>query len=113
MLLQLKKYLTYVLVFCTLGYGSAWAYDIHTVDAEHLDASDHLIPVYVNNNDHASGQTETTTVCDHSCHAFSHMLAIAPQNICSFNYQRSRPRADITPALVSLVITPDRKPPRV
>jgi len=113
MKVQLKKYLLYVLVLCTLGYGSAWAYDIHAVESDHLDPTDHLIPLFVDNASHASNQTASTTVCDHSCHAFAHMLAIATQNSWQVSSYKITPRLNNAPAFVSLIISPVQRPPRV
>lgn len=117
MMTQPKKYLLYILVLCTLGYGSAWAYDIHAVESEYLDTSDRLIPVYANSGDHFPDQTatapdQTTTICDHSCHAYLHMLAIVLQNTYLLSWHKTSQRPNSTPEFISLIVSPDRRPPR-
>ena len=112
MMMRLKKYLLAVLVLCTLGYSSAWAYDIHAIADDHLDSSDQLIASQSNNTDHSPGQTETAKICDHSCHAFAHMLAIATQNVSLYSCNKNIQRMDVAEALVSLTINPHQRPPR-
>ncbi len=110
MMTQPKKYLLYILVLCTMGYGSAWAYDIHAVDSEYLDTSDRLIPFYTDSGDQPSDQT--TTVCDQSCHAYLHMLAIMLQNTYLLSWHKTSQRPASTPEFISLIVSPDRRPPR-
>jgi len=118
----LKKILLFMLVLCTLGYGSAWAYDGHAVelnsdelaiiDAVAADTNYHLSDEQ-NSEPHA-GQTSSASVdCDHCCHISAHLMAIFMHNgyLCSVN--QSSELLELSETFVSFVISPDLRPPRV
>ncbi len=117
----LKKTLLFMLVLCTLGYGSAWAYDGHAVelsgDAQVMlgaaDMSLHFANEH-NAEQHSSEQSPAANVdCDHCGHISAHLLAIFPHNgyLCSIN--QSSELLELSETLVSLIVSPDLRPPRV
>ncbi len=118
----LKKILLFMLVFCTLGYGSAWAYDGHAVelnsdakvmvDADTAGMSSHFVDEQ--NAEHHSEQVPAANVdCDHCGHISAHLLAIFPHNgyLCSIN--QSSELLELSETFVSFIVSPDLRPPRV
>lgn len=114
-----------MLVICTLGYGSAWAYDGHAVEMG--DASSvALVTVAaisdVSNSDPSNHQnaeqspqkpTVASADCDHCCHISAHMMAIFMRSgyLCSVN--QSSELHELSETFVSFIISPDLRPPRV
>ncbi len=114
----LKKILLTILVLCTLGYGSAWAYDDHAVELgdEHpvsFDASS----VLNDDNFDASPSSEQASnadlACDHSCHIFAHLQAIFTQTRSLDSVNQSSELFEFFEMSVSYIVSPDIKPPRV
>lgn len=59
------------LIFCTVGYGSVWAWDGHIVETdEHHNVGDDAGYVQDADADHPA--------CDHCCHASAHIMALCP-----------------------------------
>ena len=116
----LKKTLLFMLVLCTLGYGSAWAYDGHAVELNGdahvmLDAADmNLHSVNEQNAEQYPEQSPASNVdCDHCGHISAHLLAIFPHNgyLCSIN--QSSELLELSESFVSFIVSPDLRPPRV
>ncbi len=118
----LKKILLSMLVICTLGYGSAWAYDGHAVELND-DELAVLDTVIADTHSHFSSdqnseqppeQAPAASVdCDHCAHISAHILAIFSHNgyLCSIN--QSSELLELSETLVSLIVSPDLRPPRV
>ncbi len=117
-MIALKKILLFTLVICTLGYGSAWAYDGHAVELNSdarvvIDAAD------VDMVSHSPGDYESehapaaNTDCDHCAHISAHLMAIFSQSgyLCSIN--QSSELLELSETFVSLIVSPDLRPPRV
>ncbi len=117
-MIALKKILLFMLVICTLGYGSAWAYDGHAVELN-SDASVVLDAAAVDIVSHSAGESDsehapdTSTDCDHCAHISAHLMAIFSQSgyLCSVN--QSSELLELSETFVSLIVSPDLRPPRV
>jgi hypothetical protein len=119
----LKKTLLFMLVICTLGYSSAWAYDGHAVElgndataaVDMVATGTMLLPL----SDHGSEQSQEQTsvadagCCDHCCHISAHLNAIFTQNgyLCSVN--QSSELLEFSEIFISYIVSPDLRPPRV
>ena len=117
-MITLRKTLLFILVICTLGYGSAWAYDGHAVAIEN-DATTDVLPQGGSDiaqdhdmNDHGSEQLAEVD-CDHCGHLSAHLQVVFAQNgyLCSVN--RSSELLEFSEDFTSFIISPDRRPPRV
>ncbi len=113
----LRKILLFMLVFCTLGYGSAWAYDGHAVDTD--DNLSVVVDVIVLSQGNQTGdqssepQTAVKTACDHCGHISAHLQAIFTQSgyLCSVN--QSSELLEFSETFISFIVSPDLRPPRV
>jgi len=65
-MLYLKRLMLSILMLCTLGYGSAWAFDAHVVSEGF-----HIIDVGDIHNDSDHGATS-----DHCGHASAHIVGL-------------------------------------
>ena len=121
-MIALKKILLFMLVFCTLGYGSAWAYDGHAVELNTdakvvLDADTAgMISSFVDEQSaepHSEQAPAANVDCDHCGHISAHLLAIFPHNgyLCSIN--RSSELLELSESFASFIVSPDLRPPRV
>jgi len=122
---SLKRILLSMLVICTLGYGSAWAYDGHAValndDAQiTVDVAVGMMPHSLSNHgskqpqEQSQGQTPVADVdCDHCCHISAHLQAIFSQSgyLCSVN--QSSELLEFSEIFISFIVSPDLRPPRV
>ncbi len=70
---MLKRLFTLWLVLSVLGFGTAWAYDGHSVFSEHDAASD--LPT------HDSQDDGDSVDCDHCCHIGMHLLGILNDSV--------------------------------
>ncbi len=119
----LKRILLLMLVSCTLGYSSAWAFDGHAFElAGDVPAIiDMAAASDVNTqslNDHASEhgsehQSAAGSGCDHSCHISVHLLAIFPQNDYTCSINQSSQLLELPEDFTSFIVSPDLRPPRV
>lgn len=111
-----------MLVLCTLGYGSAWAYDGHAVDLSSdalttatADAADMRLHFANEHNaeQHSEQAPAANVDCDHCAHISAHLLAIFPHNgyLCSIN--QSSELLELSETSVSFIVSPDLRPPRV
>ncbi len=118
----LKKILLFMLVLCTLGYGSAWAYDGHAVELNSdapatfnvaTDATLIDINAHSSNEPHSEQAPVANVDCDHCAHISAHLLAIFPHNgyLCSIN--QSSELSELSETFVSFIVSPDLRPPRV
>ncbi|VAW51296.1 hypothetical protein MNBD_GAMMA06-1892 [hydrothermal vent metagenome] len=128
----LKKILLLMLVICTMGYGSAWAYDGHAVELGDVDVTDvmlgaaahfgaaahidsHVDSHSANNSDNQSSEKSSTAdiLCDHCSHIAAHLQAIFTHNgfLCDVN--RSSELLEFSETFVSYIVSPDLRPPRV
>ncbi len=116
----LKKTLLFMLVLCTLGYGSAWAYDGHAVElngeAPVIVTADAASLHFVNEQSagpHSEQAPAANVDCDHCGHISAHLLAIFPHNgyLCSIN--QSSELLELSESFVSFIVSPDLRPPRV
>jgi len=119
---SLKKILLSMLIICTLGYGSAWAYDGHAVELTDeaqalldaaMDANNANMPSADLNNQSAEQPSAASVDCDHCAHISAHLLAIFSNNgyLCSAN--QSSERLELSETFVSFIVSPDFRPPRV
>jgi len=106
---SLRKLLLSMLVLCTLGYGSAWAFDAHLVNAD-SDSYAMVVNDEQKCDEHAYA---VCNACDYNCHVSAHLLAIITQSDCSFSATPFKQRLETSEVLVSSIVTPDLKPPRV
>ncbi len=117
----LKKILLTILVICTMGYGSAWAYDGHAVDLDDTAVID-LVTVSTTQIDshghaadtHSSEKSSTADIlCDHCSHISAHLQAIFTHNGFLCNANRSSELLEFSETFVSYIVSPDLRPPRV
>ena len=121
-----------MLVLCTLGYGSAWAYDGHAVDfdkgnqqmaaASHsstLSAVDSLYSLIndmaIDSHDHQSQSSnqQTDVDCDHCGHISAHLQVVFTRNSSLSSVNQSSELLEYSEDSTSFIISPDRRPPRV
>ncbi len=109
-MVALRKLLLTLLVLCTLGYSSAWAFDGHALEADNTlsDASISVTP-----DKHDAEHASTDSACDHCGHISAHLQAIFTQNgyLCSLN--QSSDSLEYFEHFTSLISSPDLRPPRV
>lgn len=111
---HLKQLLLIVLVLCTLGYSSAWAFDGHVMaQLEDESASLSVTATDVSNNDQSHNQNESDIACDHCCHISSHLVAIFFDTRCLSTVSTSTFISNLTKSFHSFIVSPDLKPPRV
>ncbi len=120
----LKKTLLFMLVICTLGYGSAWAYDIHAAEIDNEvfvavadlsnQQSSHQMGDH-NSSEQASGQQATTKLpCnDHCGHSSAHLQAIFSQAGFLCSVSQSSELLEFSETFISYIVSPDLRPPRV
>ena len=63
-----RHFLSIWLIVCTLGYSSAWAFDVHseeTVQQEVMSTDIEQI-----------ADSDNEPACDHCCHAAAHMMGL-------------------------------------
>jgi hypothetical protein len=110
----LKKFLLVFLVFSTLGYSNAWAFDEHVLEQleteiTHLNAAsgDSLVdPV-------SEDQNNSEIACDHCCHISSHLVAIFFDPSSTATAGSAVYSLSLTEGLNSFIPGPDLEPPRV
>jgi len=65
---MLRRVIAGILMFSILGYGTAWAFEWHSVDiGDHAQVTEHANP------DHQADHEG----CDHCCHAGAHLIGLA------------------------------------
>ncbi|MBL4712639.1 MAG: hypothetical protein JKX75_09120 [Gammaproteobacteria bacterium] len=111
-----------ILVICTFGYGSAWAYDDHAL-AINSDELDNIIltSLYLGNqpaDQHAGDEnsehaSSSDVGCDHCGHISAHIQAIFTKNGYLCNMNQSSELLEFSEDLTTFVVTPDLRPPRV
>ena len=117
-MIHLKKILLLMLVICTLGYGSAWAYDGHAVEMN-SDEVFHVDAVSIDTDAHFSAEQSpekspsAKVDCDHCAHISAHLLAIFSQSGYSCNISQSSDVLELSESFVSYIGSPDLRPPRV
>lgn len=106
---HLKQVLLVLLVLCTLGYSSAWAFDEHVMEQlkTELDSKTTV------SNDAQDGKTDADIACDHCCHISSHLVAIFPAAIRDFTNGTPIYLLSLKENHLSYIASPDLKPPRV
>lgn len=63
-----RRVIAAILMFSVLGYGTAWAFEWHSVDiADHAYATEQA----------DLGPQINSSGCDHCCHASAHLIGIA------------------------------------
>ncbi len=121
----LKKILLSMLVICTLGYGSAWAYDGHAVnmDAQSVFAGNAIslaqdVAIQSTGNQNGDQNSEQhhavkASCCDHCGHISAHLQAIFTQasHLCTIN--QSSELLEYSETSLSYIVSPDLRPPRV
>ncbi len=141
-MLFLKKTLLFMLVLCTLGYGSAWAYDGHAVDMgndapvviDMLTAAITLHPLSDETGGFVSDQSSATSSghpsdqssvqsseqsssadvdCDHCGHISAHLQVVFPRNGYMCSVNQSSELLEFSEDFTSFIISPDLRPPRV
>ncbi len=109
---QLKIPLTALLLLCISGYGSAWAFQNHTVEVTTQDTA-LTAPTVTTDITTGDQQDADTSACDHSCHASAHMIAICTHNTRSFRSNNTREPLEYSQNFISIIIRPGLRPPRV
>ena len=113
----LKRILLFMLVTCTLGYGSAWAYDGQIIEVDdQVSTTIGTISISMDDQlpgDQRSDQNVTDVACAQCNHIFSHLQAIFTHSdfVCSVN--QSSELQEFSEDSFSFVISPDLSPPRV
>ena len=116
---DLKPLLLIVLVLCTLGYSSAWAFDEHVMAQLEDELANLSVTVTdlsnsdVSNTDQSHNQNESDIACDHCCHISSHLVAIFSDTSCLSTVSTSIRLSNLTKSFHSFTVSPDLKPPRV
>jgi hypothetical protein len=111
---HLKQLLLIVLVLCTLGYSSAWAFDEHVMEQlEDESNSLSITAIDLSNTDLSHNQNEPDVACDHCCHISSHLVAIFSDTSCLSTVSTSIRLSNLTKSYHSFTVSPDLKPPRV
>ncbi len=105
---RLKTSILTLLMLCIIGYGSAWAFEAHAIVADEIDSI--TVPYDEQSVDQHKADNK---ICDHSCHAFAHMLALSTQNSILYSANKTGETVRFSQNLTSLVLSPDRRPPRV
>ena len=114
-----KQLLLTILVFCTLGYSSAWAFDGHVLAQLNTDSvvtSDTVVGLsndVVANADQSHEKNDSDIACDHCGHVSSHLVAIFTDIHYSSTISTSISLSNLSKSFHSFVISPDLKPPRV
>ncbi|MCU7959214.1 MAG: hypothetical protein KZQ58_04275 [gamma proteobacterium symbiont of Bathyaustriella thionipta] len=67
---MLKRLVIICLIFCTLGYTTAWAFDSHPEKTEQAS------PGVAESSQAATDMNHHQPACDHCCHAGAHMLGL-------------------------------------
>ncbi len=107
-MIRLKTSILTLLILCIIGYGSAWAFESHAIEADEIN------PVTALSSEQVVDQhSADSKICDHSCHAFAHMMALCMQNSVSYNANKTAETVSFSQNLISLTLSPDRRPPRV
>jgi len=110
----LKKCLLILLVFSTLGYSSAWAFDEHVL--EQLETESSLLNTDSGDSsvDRVSeDQNNSEIACDHCCHISSHLVAIFSDLNCTATAGSAVYLLSLTEGLNSFIPGPDLEPPRI
>lgn len=115
MMIYFKQLLFTVLVFCTLGYSSAWAFDEHALESLDVESGMEWVDVISvdSNGDVTHQQNEVDVACDHCGHISSHLVAIFSDVGSLSTINMSTHLSSLTESFHSFVVSPDRKPPRV
>ncbi|HHJ34532.1 MAG TPA: hypothetical protein ENJ87_02090 [Gammaproteobacteria bacterium] len=108
-MLHPKQFLLIILVFCTLGYSSAWAFDGHVM--EPLEESTASLDTA--SGDLPDGQQHVEHICAHCCHITSHLIAIFSDTGCIATNSTSTYSSNLTESLHAFIVSPDLRPPRV
>lgn len=102
----LKRLMLSILMFCTLGYGSAWAFDehvvsetFHTVDQQLGSAAEH--------------DSTAEHVADHCGHALAHIVGLFNHITFSFSVSTLRIHSDPLQDFSSFVPLLYLRPPSV
>ncbi len=105
---RLKTSILTLLMLCIIGYGSAWAFESHAIEADEINSVTAL-----SDKQAVDQHSADSKICDHSCHAFAHMLALCMQNAISYDTNKSSETVNFSQNLISHILTPNRRPPRV
>lgn len=102
---MLKQLLMVWLIFCTVGYGSAWAFDGH-ID----EAGEHRVAV--GDVGHAPDADEEHPTCDHCCHASAHIMALCPASLGSLHAYMATGSTPYQQSIFFHSTAPPDRPPR-
>jgi len=107
-----------MLVICTLGYSSVWAYDGHAVvideHASAVQVDNIQLHVHVGETStHEDTNAITDTACDHCGHISAHLQAIFSQSGYLISISRQSELLEFSETFVSYIVSPDLRPPRV
>jgi len=114
-----RKSLLLLLCLSVLGYGSAWAFDGHVIEADSnerpvlLKPADLLQPGMTENGYQDEERTAERSCCDHCCHISAHLHAIFPRNAYLIDAEPSAERLEYSEHFISCIVSPDLRPPRV
>ena len=108
-----KQLLLTILVFCTLGYSSAWAFDGHALEKFDTDSVASLSTNTVSDDDQSHEKNESDIACDHCGHVSSHLVAIFSDTHYLSTVSTSTFLINLSKSFPSFAISPDLKPPRV
>ncbi len=112
-----RRILISILLLCTLGYGSVWAYDSHASALPEAPPSHAHETAVSASTDHAQpGQHQQHEQHkhdgDHCCHASAHILALLPAGDTRHSPQSSLPVATYLASLPARALSPLERPPR-
>jgi len=102
-MLKLRNILLTILVVCTLGSSSAWAYDDHAVSNDIVHQHDH--------NDEQS--TPEEPLKDHCGHLSAHIVGLFSEICFKFNNARIHVQPEASERFVSFVPLLYLRPPSI
>lgn len=106
---RLKSSLTILLAICMIGYSSVWAFESHEVELNEVGSVVVTLMDEQPVDQHSSGDSP----CDHSCHAYAHMLAVSEKSAHLYNMNKTVVLRDCSQNTISMTVSPDLRPPRV
>lgn len=103
---MIKRFLLLLLIVCTLGYGSAWAFDNHFDSAE-----EHQI---VNGDtDNLQDADGDSPCCNDSCHSSAHLVGLSSYQSGPVYPGAGTGNTPCRQSLAFLATAPPLRPPQV
>ena len=105
----LKQLLPIILVFTTLVYSSAWAFDEDMLEQLMTESAG----LNTAHGDISDDHEESDANCNHYCHMSSHLVAIFYDSDCTAVVCKTVYLSSLTEGINSFIPGPERKPPRL